>query len=164
MDTQDIWGAAPEVLPAGGTNNAILQSASSVVIFPEAAFENALVDAVASSAATAAAAAVGSVNNNNNYNINNNNNHLMSGIHLGVNMAQAKEGIKLINNNLGADAQYLRAKMQDAGAVLERDIQDIGDIVKHRGELGIYFLYGFVFVVFCRTIYHVYFYSEHTIN
>lgn len=134
MDSTDIWGGAPEILPAGGANNAVLQSASSVVIYPQAAFDNALVDAVASAAAAMAAR----LNSHKVIDSNNGPQHMydgMRGIHLNVDMTRAKEGIKLINNNLGADAEYLRAKMHDAEAVLERDIQDIGAIVKHRGTI-----------------------------
>jgi hypothetical protein len=56
VDSGDIWGGAPELLPAAGRNNPLARVEGSVTIFPEDAYRNAYVDALAYSTASFEAA------------------------------------------------------------------------------------------------------------
>ena len=136
MDRLDVWGGAPEVLVAGGANNAVLHSGT-VTIYPIDAFNNAYTDASAYAdalAAVAAAAAAGAGGNMN---------HLggisaggMHGSAGGVGMGNGIGAFKGVD--VEGDAKYLRAKVQEmvvvSRDVLGKDILELEEIVQHRGE------------------------------
>jgi hypothetical protein len=127
VDSQDIWGGAPELLMAGGANNPLLLSSESVTIYPLEAFENAYTDAVAAAEAQLAAYAGDALSSSGGSDSSGNN-------PLAPASAAARRGMDVVN----ADAKYLRAKAgeyaADAQIIIEKDMQELEELVKHRGE------------------------------
>ena len=126
-DSLDVWGGAPEILPAGA-NIAISGSAESVTVYPLEAFENAYTDALAYIASGAGSGSGGL-----------NHVHYTPPISVKDSLNNLNKLNPLHNEKLNAEAKYLRAKVQqyvgEARVELKKDMKEIGEVVKHRGTL-----------------------------
>lgn len=114
---------------AGGANNPLLLSSDSVTIYPLEAFENAYTDAVAAAEAQLAASVGDAVGTGGGGDGSGNSPLSPAG-------AAAMRGMDVVN----ADAKYLRAKAgeyaADAQVIIEKDMQELEALVKHRGKLA----------------------------
>jgi len=114
-DPLDVWGGAPEVLPAG---SGVATTSDSVTIFPLDAFNNAYIDALTSDTVAVGGGEVYPAPRSVLANLNSLN--------------------KIAAENLNTDAQYVREKVKlyvgDAKFALKEDMVKIKDIVRHRGK------------------------------